>query len=991
MFFQILLGFALSVIDTSSFQNNWYYKQLTKYQKPFYQALEYWRIEDKLKEGTCTMYLDSDSNLEFTIEQTLMMQYALGYSTALNQHFLSAVAAWRYDHPEIFYIDTKKLSFRLSREGEGDFKCLFGSLSYPNFFNDALADKVACKKAINEFNSAVYKMVAGLENLSTYEQIERVHDYIYEHNEYTYSYEANDVEKHWLHEPYGSLVLKKSVCDGFSTAFMVGMKKLGIECVRIVGSALRNLDDQNTGQAHEWNVVNINNVWYAVDVTYDKTAQRPRMFFMITQDKIMKTHFSDGNLDNCGTTFFYPSVYYPGISDWNLAHNNITQDYNVSYQGKGVKRLREEDGLILCFRYLTNNGGKYTVLPYLDMEAYLTSLPYGNLSEIFFENYTLINAGGTVGIQIGLIHKNELIHIDELKHVNETFLFRVSDYIILDVEEEEISFGTMPPTVRDFSPVLHFYWPGTEYDFTLTFSEDMLPAEKGMKLNDSEIVLTARSNNPLDAKNAEEVGASAVERSIIRNYRFINNRTVAFTFKSSDHYAHDQVFYSFNFTNIKGGITFQAPALWNLLIQYRPNNGGTNTCNKQFGQGPLYVAGRPVLIADEDIRENDFKIKDSEGNLHDARGATSKDMALVATRLGDDGEELSATFDIKLSVFCLDYWIQPGVYNCPLTIQLPFPEGFDPVKNQGVEFEVIHYKDDGTEEKNLVVVGPTGLLITVHGFSKFKLHPKAQTRGDPEKVPLYISTTGGFPSITINDNKAINVVNEMTYASPEAIKITLQPNTKIDKIYLNNNPIQVTSNNGHEATLQLKKDNLIAKTNMLEIFIVNDVVTEIEEKNPNIKPVYVTEKTLVEAVKNLTQDQEKYYNEPPPVVLLPPDGEKIPDDQYDPEVKPTPPEEILPPQTEDEEENIPVTPTNEQQITQEEDSSEIGPENSGDSGTGEKDPNKLQPGAIAGIVIGCIAAVAIVVVVIIIVVRHKNRAKSSSAGTSKDDDVEADL
>ena len=60
------------------------------------------------------MYLESDQNISHHVQDTLIKQYVLGASSAINTHFLSAIAAWRFDHPEIFYIDVSKLLFRVS-------------------------------------------------------------------------------------------------------------------------------------------------------------------------------------------------------------------------------------------------------------------------------------------------------------------------------------------------------------------------------------------------------------------------------------------------------------------------------------------------------------------------------------------------------------------------------------------------------------------------------------------------------------------------------------------------------------------------------------------------------------------------------------------------------------------------------------------------------------------------------------------------------------
>ena len=94
-------------------------------------------------------------------------------------------------------------------------------------------------------------------NKSQYENQLAIHDYIVKNCEYDY---REDRPKESF-EPYGALVNKKAVCQGYAWAFMIFMDILGIENQLITGTA--------DGVGHMWNMVRLDGEWYHVDVTWN--------------------------------------------------------------------------------------------------------------------------------------------------------------------------------------------------------------------------------------------------------------------------------------------------------------------------------------------------------------------------------------------------------------------------------------------------------------------------------------------------------------------------------------------------------------------------------------------------------------------------------------------------------------------------------------------------------------------------------------------------
>ena len=94
------------------------------------------------------------------------------------------------------------------------------------------------------------------------------------------------------HSAYGSLVLGKAVCDGYSTGFEIILEKLGIPTMCVSGMA----GSASSNGGHCWNMVNLDGNWYEVDTTWADTAQYGKVlpnFFNQTT-----TAYSNGIMNN---------------------------------------------------------------------------------------------------------------------------------------------------------------------------------------------------------------------------------------------------------------------------------------------------------------------------------------------------------------------------------------------------------------------------------------------------------------------------------------------------------------------------------------------------------------------------------------------------------------------------------------------------------------------------------------------------------------------
>ena len=95
-----------------------------------------------------------------------------------------------------------------------------------------------------------------LNDLSEYRKEKYFHDYIVKNTVYT-----TEGDRDLLSSPEGPLLHGKGVCSGYARAMKLLCDLSAVRCRTIVGVA--------GGEDHEWNMVQINDEWYHVDVTWD--------------------------------------------------------------------------------------------------------------------------------------------------------------------------------------------------------------------------------------------------------------------------------------------------------------------------------------------------------------------------------------------------------------------------------------------------------------------------------------------------------------------------------------------------------------------------------------------------------------------------------------------------------------------------------------------------------------------------------------------------
>ena len=238
-----------NIIVTSS-NNNYYYNQLDNTGKIIYSSLE--KNIDNLKTDNYVLDFSTTFN---DLLNTSTGQYKL------NKAFQSALDAFFYDHPELFYLDLSNFSLNTKCISIGALKTYTVEINPKNnsYLHSSFSTKQDANIAIQRVNNIKNNLVNNINQYNIYDKIKYVHDILINSLEYN----ADTTNAHNI---YGAFVEQKVVCEGYAKAFKYIMDSIDVECILVSGTATNSSGQQ---ESHMWNYVKLNNEWYGVDVTWD--------------------------------------------------------------------------------------------------------------------------------------------------------------------------------------------------------------------------------------------------------------------------------------------------------------------------------------------------------------------------------------------------------------------------------------------------------------------------------------------------------------------------------------------------------------------------------------------------------------------------------------------------------------------------------------------------------------------------------------------------
>ena len=249
------------------FESNYYYSQLTKAQKKWYN-----RMLPKAQKF---------QSMRYTVKK-------YGY-TAMDNILNALYALWR-DHPELeLYFDMEEV---IQKKKTVAVQSLYFMPDDPD--RTAVTNKAGrsqLQHKLDVFDAACTLVIDQMpDGLSTYDKYRYLAAFLSARSKYKFiGWETSTA--------HGAIISGRAVCQGYAIAYRYLCSRANLFCRLVTGSSRK--------QAHMWNLVKLSGGTYHVDITWaDNGVNLPaagdwHQYFMLTQDEIRVDHkISDGTKAN---------------------------------------------------------------------------------------------------------------------------------------------------------------------------------------------------------------------------------------------------------------------------------------------------------------------------------------------------------------------------------------------------------------------------------------------------------------------------------------------------------------------------------------------------------------------------------------------------------------------------------------------------------------------------------------------------------------------
>lgn len=281
--------------------SSYYYSQLNEDAKKFYDGLK--ENKENLTSGNYTIDYGTEFNTILNSE---------GGKEKVSTDFQSAWNAFSYDNIDLFYIDVSKVTLTSEQTNLGGiitYSLSIGPGENDNYFLNSFKNEDEVKNAIEYLENIKEQMIEQTANDNIYTKIAKVHNWLIYFVDYEESTNSKD-----QYTIYGALKNGKAVCEGYARAFKYFMDGIGVPCVLASGTAQNS---QGETESHAWNYVQIDNKWYATDVTWDdpvvmggeeQTDEMKYQYFLKGSEEFFKDHKEDGKISELSMEFKFPTL-----------------------------------------------------------------------------------------------------------------------------------------------------------------------------------------------------------------------------------------------------------------------------------------------------------------------------------------------------------------------------------------------------------------------------------------------------------------------------------------------------------------------------------------------------------------------------------------------------------------------------------------------------------------------------------------------------------
>ena len=369
---------------SANIAEHWFYDQLTAGGKDIYNAL--WDMVQRgmMKDGR-TSY---DLAEEGVVSQSAILAYLEGDRTLFND-FSAAKDAFDLEHPELWYVDSSYLSFRVAQDAAGRYHAYMGPGRSDNYYVAGVKNAVDVDKKTQELDTVIGSIASGARTIAdslsaegAAKQVQYVHEQVTKRISYRFETECRSENAGYLRTTY-ALVTHEGVCESYARSMQLVLNQLGIPCVPVHG-----LQTSGTPEAHMWNAVQIGGTWYVVDATWDdpvgldengniKVSGRTGLdgnetetYLLVGQDVVGAHWQPSGYVSTGSMEFQYPDISLVSLGGGRIERSGLTVTcaddlmegtestvYRVSFNGDGLVESAKKGVYFLMKMYDVNADG----------------------------------------------------------------------------------------------------------------------------------------------------------------------------------------------------------------------------------------------------------------------------------------------------------------------------------------------------------------------------------------------------------------------------------------------------------------------------------------------------------------------------------------------------------------------------------------------------------------------------------------------------------
>ncbi len=857
----------------SQVNGTFHYDQLTEEAKKIYQAMYNMYTEGIFKKGNQSY--DLVERGIFTEDE--VREYENGNAT-LTTAMNAARYAFYADYPGVFYVNFQKLSIRITKDADNHYHANLGSGRFANYYIEGFENETQVQEAIDAFNTTVNEIAEKAKNVEVtenqnqvVEQIKLVHNEIINNTGYRLESDCVPGNEGFISTPYGALVKKEAVCEGYARSLKTILDKVGINSILVQGT------HQSEGAAavpHMWNYVEIEKetvarstekVWYAIDATLDDPFLRDTTMDSTDPDFVPGSDIQEGfeNTRYCMVGVETMQIEHVAMETVEAAGNYTFKYPELSLEDYGVDFITNVNGLLVKFKQEGTETEEYKSGDFYisyNNKGYAEAVKEGKYILIKYHEY---KPGDDVWIEGKWGYMNPELYVPgAFKDYEDHLYISVpnSEYMEFAVTTLEPSEGLAGYTYQgdesDFvaesgklynpngtykaPPYIKYQTPvatasltvGPTYHVDVTYTDDLVLADGATEAG----------------YRMESTGATGVAESKIENFTFDGKNRITFDLTFSKMFADDDAMYRIYITGLVGKNSNKEPN----YISYGAYN--LIACSYSMNAAKSWnVFARPTLLENADLSMNGWVTSDGEAVSEKLKSR----IALVATRttqaeketmdnlmedeLGDKELITSQTYNISLNV-CKKYVVKTGH---KLRLSLGFPAGYGP-DDAGVTFKAYHFKRDAQDnvigvEEIPCVITQYGLVVTCDAFSPFAIAVTENDGTEEQEKSVIVSASEGGQVEGANRDEG----NIVTLAEGESATLNIVPEAdyEIESVTVCGDSIEVT--NKDTMSITLNYDDIKDGNRIVDVkFVAKEVVQKEEEKGETVVTPKATPATI---------------------------------------------------------------------------------------------------------------------------------------------------